>query len=323
MKSKGWILVSKVFSLTRSRVWRTRTAAALAMAGALTMSTGLVLLSPQTANADKPGAPGNNGTVKVGDTGDLSEQRPENDPHLPCTFNVQWFNFDSGWGTLNASVAFALWPPTSGAGYSMTVTGNTAPSFVGNGGQPGAGDGMDHLEWYTLGFTGSPHPQQGFHVKVTVTTPHSQGNDTKSKVYWVGPCQPTTPSSPSTPTTPAKPSTPSTPTTPATPTTPSTPTTAAAPSAAVSSPTPEVLGSESSRPKPTKTKPPVKATPQPTVLGTQAVAPTAVAAGLPDNSGPSSTGGPLGQLLVGSGVVLLLAGGWLGFGRREHGAHQA
>ena len=79
---------------------------------------------------------------------------------------------------------------------------------------------------------------------------------------------------------------------------------------------PTVKGSESSRPKPQKT---------PTVLGTQAVAPTAVDAGLASLPGDSatSTASLLAQLMVAGGLLLLLAGGWLGLGRRENGAHQA
>ena len=79
-----------------------------------------------------------------------------------------------------------------------------------------------------------------------------------------------------------------------------------------------VKGSESSRPKPHTTR-------TPTVLGTQAVAPTAVDAGLASLPGDSatSTASLLAQLMVAGGLLLLLAGGWLGLGRRENGAHQA
>jgi hypothetical protein len=76
-----------------------------------------------------------------------------------------------------------------------------------------------------------------------------------------------------------------------------------------------VKGSETAKPKPDKT---------PTVLGTQAGVPTAVAAGLGDTAGPaSSTTSLLGQLLVAGGMLLLMAGGWIGLGRRESGAHAA
>ena len=59
------------------------------------------------------------------------------------------------------------------------------------GGDPasGAGNDFDGEATYTLGFGGGqPDPEQGYHVKVTVHTPGSQGADTKHKVFWVLPC---------------------------------------------------------------------------------------------------------------------------------------
>jgi hypothetical protein len=42
---------------------------------------------------------------------------------------------------------------------------------------------------YRLDFTGvTAHPQQGYHVKVTIRADGSQGADTKHKVFWVQPC---------------------------------------------------------------------------------------------------------------------------------------
>ena len=59
------------------------------------------------------------------------------------------------------------------------------------------------------------------------------------------------------------------------------------------------------------------------VLGTEAAVPTVVDAGLAGlpNTG-STSNGLLAQLMVGGGLLLLVAGGWLGFGRREYGGHQ-
>ena len=74
---------------------------------------------------------------------------------------------------------------------------------------------------------------------------------------------------------------------------------------------------------PTPTKEPAQ-TPKPTVLGTEAAVPTQVdagAAGLPDAG--TSTSGPLALLMVGGGLLLLAAGGWLGLGGRAHGVHLA
>jgi LPXTG-motif cell wall-anchored protein len=78
-----------------------------------------------------------------------------------------------------------------------------------------------------------------------------------------------------------------------------------------------VLGEETVVPTP---KPEVK---PPVVLGTEAAVPTGVSAGLSGlpNAG-STSNNLLAQLMVGGGLLLLVAGGWLGFGRREYGGHQ-
>ncbi len=59
------------------------------------------------------------------------------------------------------------------------------------------------------------------------------------------------------------------------------------------------------------------------VLGTEAAVPTGVDAGLAGlpNTG-STSGNLLAQLMVGGGLLLLVAGGLLGFGRREYGGHE-
>jgi LPXTG-motif cell wall-anchored protein len=78
-----------------------------------------------------------------------------------------------------------------------------------------------------------------------------------------------------------------------------------------------VLGEETVVPSPKpQHKPPV-------VLGTEAAVPTGVEAGLASLPNTGATGHTLlAQLMVGSGLVLLVAGGWLGFSRREYGGHQ-
>jgi LPXTG-motif cell wall-anchored protein len=52
-----------------------------------------------------------------------------------------------------------------------------------------------------------PHPQQGFHLRLTVHAVGSQGADTKFKEYWVGPCGETPPTT-APPTTGGPPTTP-------------------------------------------------------------------------------------------------------------------
>jgi len=218
---------------------------------------------------------------------------------------------------------------------TMTVEGDQAPTFTGNGGQPGAGDGRDHLEWYTLSFTGDPHPEQGYHVKVTVDTPHSKGSTTKSKVFWVGPCA----EDEETPTSPAAPSAdvPSSDATETPTTTESSPTTDASdvpatilPSesaATRASGTPTVLGSEAVVPAAGGGSP----SDQPTVLGVEAhaqaqpgvTAPTAVAAGLPGmlQAVHAKATSPAGAVLVTAGL-LLVGTAVAAAARRRRGAHQ-
>jgi hypothetical protein len=109
---------------------------------------------------------------------------PSNNPHVGCTFYIEWFGYDQG-DDVVSTVSFTPQAPTS----DVTI-GGTSPSQVFVGGDPaGGGTDLDGRQAYTLSFSGgAPHPQQGYHVKVTVSTPHSLGNDTKTKVFWVEPC---------------------------------------------------------------------------------------------------------------------------------------
>ncbi len=129
---------------------------------------------------------GNNGTVKIAALGDL-DTIPNNTPHPGCTFQVEWYGFDEGEDVVS-TVTFAAQAPTSDV-----VIGGTSPSEVFVGGDPASGagteTGLDGRQAYTLTFDGEPHPKQGYHVKLTVATPNSLGNDTKTKVFWVAPCE--------------------------------------------------------------------------------------------------------------------------------------
>lgn len=98
-----------------------------------------------------------------------------------------------------------------------------------------------------------------------------------------------------------------------------------------------VLGEETVVPEPRPDKNPTKASQEPTVKGVQVVVPqkaapeaapgaavpTAVAAGVGGGEVSSSLTQLMSQMLLGGGMLLLLAGGWVGLGRREAGAHEA
>jgi hypothetical protein len=116
---------------------------------------------------------------------------PQNTPHVVCGFDIEWYGFDEG-PDIVSTVTFTPQAPTS----DVVISG-TEPSTVFVGGDPASGagtdSGFDGEATYHLGFTGDPHPQQGYHVKLTVHTPGSQGADTKYKVFWVEPCTPEEP----------------------------------------------------------------------------------------------------------------------------------
>ena len=130
---------------------------------------------------------GNNGTVKIVEDGDF-DAPPNNDPHVGCTFTVEWYGFDKG-DDIISEVTFEMQAPTQSVG--LTVTGPPTV-FVGGDAASGAGTptGLDGRQAYTLAFDGPPHPTQGYHVKLTIETPGSQGSDKKHKVFWVQKCTP-------------------------------------------------------------------------------------------------------------------------------------
>lgn len=145
----------------------------------------VLLLTPSVALARTGDPKGNNGVIKINNE-EAPDNIPDNHPHVSCTFSVDFYNYDKG-SDYKAAVEFKLQPPTSGNGYSLKIDGDTHP-FIG-GDAAGGGTDLDASEKYKLSFSGTPHEQQGYHVKVTVQAPGSKGNDRKQKVFWVRPCQ--------------------------------------------------------------------------------------------------------------------------------------
>jgi hypothetical protein len=153
----------------------------------------LVATIPGQASADPPG---NNGTVKV--DGEEFDDHPDNEPHVGCIFQIDWYGFDEG--DLFSDVTFEVHPPTGKPEVILTDE-----VFIGEDSNSGGGSeaGLDASETYDLtdvlqGF--EPHPNQGWHVKLTVNNDGSQGADVKHKVFWVSGCEtpPTTTTSTST-----------------------------------------------------------------------------------------------------------------------------
>ena len=145
-------------------------------------------------SGDKPG--GNNGVLKVdgipvdevggGPEGAPGRSHRDNEPHVSCQFNLDWYGFEEGAGT--SDVTFELWGPNKG--YELTPS----PAADVGGDEQGNADDQDATQQYDLSGAlaaakadgAEANDQQGWLVKVTVETPGlSQGAAAKHKVFWV------------------------------------------------------------------------------------------------------------------------------------------
>ncbi|MCU1355539.1 MAG: hypothetical protein JWM89_957 [Acidimicrobiales bacterium] len=141
----------------------------------------LSLLAPSIGAAGN-NPPGANGTVKV--DGVVFDTAPDNQPHVGCSFQVDFYGFDQG--AYNATVDFAVQPPSGK--FAPLLTDSV---FIG---QDAAGGGTDLDAERTYDLTSQlaafdAHPKQGYHVKLTVSAPGADGKiATKHKVFWTNGC---------------------------------------------------------------------------------------------------------------------------------------
>lgn len=134
--------------------------------------------------------PGNNGTVKIQEA-DATDEIPDNDPHVGCSFKIEFRGYDEG--ALNATWELDAHAP-SGNGEKV----KDGSVFIGEDPAGGAPD-LDATVLVTLTAADLAglvrHPQQGYHLKLTVHADGSKGADTKHKVFWVDGCGETSSSS--------------------------------------------------------------------------------------------------------------------------------
>ena len=130
-----------------------------------------------------PSPPGNNGTVKIDDV--PFDDHPNNEPHVGCVFQVDFYGFDEG--DLDATVTFESYPPTGPmrccrpTPCSLARTTTAAAAARPGGRQRDLHPGL-HRD--------RAPSNQGSHVKLTVNAEGSQGADVKHKVFWVTGCGP-------------------------------------------------------------------------------------------------------------------------------------
>ena len=146
----------------------------------LLASVSVLMLLMAFGFASNPGIAANPGTVKIdGVPFDLVQ---DNEPHPGCIFKLQFFGFPEN---TDASYQFAVYPPTSNTNGPGSLI---APPGVVDLTLPAPGDRKLNLNTGKInlrdGLTAAgvtAHPIQGFHVKLTVTTPGGH----KYKVFWV------------------------------------------------------------------------------------------------------------------------------------------
>jgi hypothetical protein len=132
-------------------------------------------------------ANGNNGTVKV--DGTPFDDLPNNEPHVGCVFQIDFYGYDAG--QLFADVSFELDPPTGTQTQLLSQTG----IFIGEDSAAGGGStaGLDASVTFDLSAAiaasgEAPHSQQGWHIGLTVNADGSIGSDVKHKEFWVTRC---------------------------------------------------------------------------------------------------------------------------------------
>lgn len=149
----------------------------------------LILSSAPAGATPKHDPSGNNGTVKI--DGIPFDDHPNNEPHVSCVFQVDFYGFDKG--DYFADVQFEGQAPTGGG--TLQPDRGSLRVFIGED-AAGGGTDLDASETYDLTTalsTIEPHPKQGWHVKLTTHAPFSRGADVKHKVFWIEPCAASTP----------------------------------------------------------------------------------------------------------------------------------
>jgi hypothetical protein len=142
---------------------------------------GLAAIAAVATTAIAADPKGANGTVKI--DGQPFDTHPNNQPHVSCVFQVDFYGFDEG--NFNADVTFTIHPP-SGKGRVI----RTDTVFIGED-AAGGGTDLDAERTYDLNFDvlARERHKQGFHIKLTVKAPGRGGKIAKkSKVFWAKDC---------------------------------------------------------------------------------------------------------------------------------------
>lgn len=126
---------------------------------------------------------GNNGTIKV--DGPAWDARVDNEPHTSCAFRVTFFGFDEG---QTADITVTGVAPTGG-GVLLHETAVPTSDDAAAGAAHDVDGATRVITADDLGLGAvTPHPQQGYHLKVAVDSLEAPGG-AKQKVLWLEPCE--------------------------------------------------------------------------------------------------------------------------------------
>ncbi|KRE53872.1 hypothetical protein [Phycicoccus sp. Soil748] len=125
---------------------------------------------------------GNNGTIKI--DGAAWDARVDNEPHTSCAFRVTFFGFDEG---QTADITVTGHAPTGG-GVLLHETAVPTSDDRATGAAHDYDGATRVITADDLGLGAvTPHPKQGYHLKVTVDSLEAPGG-AKQKVLWLAPC---------------------------------------------------------------------------------------------------------------------------------------
>ena len=123
------------------------------------------------------------------------DQAPNNEPHVGCTFQLDFYNYPEG---VTARYSFSLWHPTGPADLDGGNGHLVLDDDPAGGGQDLDGEATVELG-AALNESGvEPHHHNGWHVKLVVRARHTSGPDQKQKVFWVRACKSPAPEPPDT-----------------------------------------------------------------------------------------------------------------------------
>ncbi|MCW3844884.1 LPXTG cell wall anchor domain-containing protein [Micromonospora yasonensis] len=151
---------------------------------ALTAAAATALLGLATPAWATGNPPGDNGTVKI--DGMPFSDNVDNEPHVTCQFELEFFNFDT-----NQKANLTLWAQPPSSTPKDRIVWSRQNVLISK--DPASGAENDHdevirLSANDLDLSGLTQKQQGYHIKLDVDLIGGKSNDGKHKVFWLKPC---------------------------------------------------------------------------------------------------------------------------------------